>query len=264
MAHRTALRRPHRRPLHAGFTLIELLVVMAILTVLAASLVVIIPKLRTGAMVKRARADIEGITTALTMYHEDTGHYPVAPYRTVDPAFEPVPADNVLYDALVDRNAGGNNRGWGAANGSWDFLSTKNVKAYDYVPPGAAEGATGIPCHQILDPWGVPYYYIPAANYLVGVSIGDADDHTWKTGRDIPNCFGTTAAPNDYRKSDGDDHQLPERDPAPPLSAFYNSTTFQLHSKGPDQLTDIDDNNPSIDACDRGTDADDINNWRSK
>jgi prepilin-type N-terminal cleavage/methylation domain-containing protein len=250
-----ASRRARRPSPSAGFTLVELLVVMAILTVLAASLVVVIPKLRTGAMIKRARADIEGISTALTMYREDTGFYPVAPYKTTDINYEPEPADAVLYKALVERNAGGPNHGWGGASESWAFLSTKNIHSY--------ADKYGRSQKQIRDPWNVPYYYIPAANYLIGVTIYDLDDDTVKLGRDIPNCFGTTPVPDDYRASEGD-HQQPEKAPAPPISAFYNSTTFQIHSKGPNQLTDVDDNTPEIDACDRGTDADDINNWTAR
>jgi len=38
---------------------------------------------------------------------------------------------------------------------------------------------------------------------------------------------------------------------SPPQSAFYNTTTFQIHSKGPDRKT----------GWNRGLDPDDVNNY---
>ena len=96
---------PNRRASQDGFTLIELLVVMAIVTVLAGSLVVVMPKLRTRAMNNAARSDITHLSLALDMYKEDIGAYPSAPYISSQAGYEPDPIDGVLFRALTDRNA---------------------------------------------------------------------------------------------------------------------------------------------------------------
>jgi len=222
-----------------GFTMAEMLVVMAIITILAASLAVVLPRIRTRSMIKGAKADIQMIANALEQYRQDIGTYPVAPFRGSGGH----KADRVLYQALTNRNAGGYNRGWGGAHDRWDFIRE--------------ESRTG---KQILDPWGTPYYYIAHPDYLRGVRI---DDPTDSTPADTANYFGTTPAPDDFRSAS--EHEFPPRTyygPPPRRDAFYNANTFQLHSKGPDQKTDVEDDQPDvIDACDRGTDTDDINNF---
>jgi len=222
------------------------------------------PKLRTRAMINAAKSDIELIANALTMYHEDLGAYPEAPYSSFQTSYEPNPIDGVLYRALVDRNAGGNSRGWGGAKPSgWDFIRSGNVREYHYPvePPGPIS-------KQILDPWGTPYYYIPHTNYLTGVLVYDPGDSTYDNPGNFAQAYGTMATDAPYRTDypDFDSSETPAGpSPVPALSNFYNTTTFQIHSKGPDRLTDAEDGHSStINACDRGLDSDDINNWTVK
>ncbi|MFW6163958.1 MAG: type II secretion system protein [Planctomycetota bacterium] len=244
-AHSPATR---RRP-SAAFTMAEMLVVMAIITILAASLAIVIPKLRTRAMVQRAGADIHGIGHALEMYHDDFRAYPAAPFNDADDPH----ADRVLYKALTDPNYNGHNVGWAGANDEWGFLTDASRDA-----------------ERVLDPWGLPYFYIAHHDYLYGVRIEDGVEDMAPYADDQPNVFGATPRADDYRSDsnheeppDGSSGSLNYYGPPPKMGEFFNPQTVQLHSKGPNQQTDVDDNDDAhIDACDRGTDDDDINNYR--
>ena len=259
----------------SAFTIAEMLVVMAIITVLAASLAVVLPRLRTSAMRRRAGADIQMIGFALEQYHDDMGHYPTAPYRLQNSSGSwyqtNAHADGVLFQALTNRHAGQDNVGWGGAKRDWDFIRSNNLAEYasnhdtgQWPHPNATGPRVCRGSHQILDPWGTPYYYIAHPDYLRGVHITDPTE----TNR-VPNCYGATERPDDYRSAanhndppDGSGNALNYYGPPPKMNEFYNPTTFQIHSKGPDQRTDIDDGDETnIDACDRGTDGDDINNY---
>jgi len=239
-----------------AFTLTELLVVMAIIAILSASLGIILSKVRTSAMVRRAKSDIQAIANSLEMYKKDIGVYPTAAWSS---GYTPVTgfAEMVLYTALTDKDAGatrdgakppnvtGNaNRGWGGASDQWDFITDNSRNAAHF-----------------LDPWGLPYYYISHGDYLRAVAIRDTNEDPGGTSS-WPKVYGTTPAINDYSTTDRTQPPKEYYGPAPNLDAFYNPTTFQLHSKGPDQKTDIDDKDlVNIDPCDRGTDKDDINNF---
>lgn len=251
------------RSRRAAFTMAEMLVVMAIITILAASLAVVIPRLRTRAMMARASADIQSLGTALEKYRDDIGHYPVAPFNNSDSA--DLTIDDVFYNSLVNRSAGGENRGWGGASLEQPFIHGTlkecsgsgctrqvgdNIRHYTY---------SSKPKHQILDPWGVPYYYIAHPEYLRSVRIWES------VGSGRTAIYGATEKPNDFWEDTPDGRKVPpEAYYGPPLALdeFFNASTFQIHSKGPDQLTDAEDGYPgNIDACDRGTDRDDINNY---
>jgi prepilin-type N-terminal cleavage/methylation domain-containing protein len=62
----------------AGFTLIELLVVIAIIGMLAAVIVVSLNSARTKGRDARRLSDARQIMTALELYYNDNGGYPVA------------------------------------------------------------------------------------------------------------------------------------------------------------------------------------------
>jgi hypothetical protein len=188
-------------------------------------------------MTQRAGADIQGISHALALYHDDFRAYPAAPFNnSSDPH-----ADKLLYKALTDRNYNGENVGWAGANDQWGFCTQASRNA-----------------GRILDPWGLPYFYIAHHDYFYGVRIEDGVEDTSPFGAHEPNVFGATLVAGDFSGPKHEDLPVPP----PEMSEFYNPQTFQLHSKGPDQRTDVDDGEEEfIDACDRGTDDDDINNY---
>ena len=270
-------RLPPRPSPKAAFTMAEMLVVMAIITILAASLAVVVPRLRAAAMADRAAADIQAISYALGLYENDNRGYPTAPFwRLTNPgaatsswtyACTKLLADDVLYQALTNPDYNGTNQGWSGASTEWKFIREGNINLHSFSLPHQGSFNNR---YQILDPWGVPYYYIAHPDYIVGVRIGDENDSTSDQGSDAygntcpqPNCYGTTETPDDFRSpSDHDNPPNEYRGPPPKQEEFYNPTTFQIHSKGPDQATDIDDGDEDhIDACDRGTDGDDIHNF---
>ena len=61
-----------------GFTLIELLVVMAIITILAAILVPLAPKMILTAKKNRARGEVNAIATAVKAFYNDYSKFPTA------------------------------------------------------------------------------------------------------------------------------------------------------------------------------------------
>lgn len=243
--------RPHRP---GGFTMAEMLVVMAIITVLAASLAIVVPKIRPRAMRAAAGADIHLMSMELEELRKDMGRYPSKPYNPADPENPKTEeyADYDLYKSFTDPNYPSEGTGWGGARNDWKFLHGDSVEK-----------------QQVLDPWGVPYYYVAHTDYLMGVRINDETDDTPKTisGKKVPNYYGATPEPNDFRgaPTDPNERRFPPLGyfgPPPDINVFYNATTFQIHSKGPDQKTDYYDDNPNVvDACDRGCDPDDINNY---
>ncbi len=230
----------------------EMLVVMAIMTVLAASLIVLVPGLRTAAMVKGAQADIQRLSTTILEFKEDRGYFPFRQFTPVDPA---KPVDNdymdyVLYKSLTDPNydpaGSGTGKGWGFARDDLDFIRPDSKMR-----------------NQFVDPWGLPYYYIPNNLYLLGVRISkdpnnDPRNVSW---HELVNCYGNTPEANDYRGFTS----LTEEQQADVRKRCFNATTFQIFSCGPDMTSDRYDRNPSTpdqaDPFDRGCDPDDINNY---
>ncbi len=261
--HGLAMRR--RAAARAGFSMTEMLIVMGIMTVLAASLIILVPGIRTRAMRAQAGADIHLMSMAISQFREDTGSYPDRPYAPGTPTAPGVYdyIDRCLFECLTNRDfdflnpaTPKANAGWGGAKTTWEFLRGDS-KAL----------------RQILDPWAVPYYYIPCTSYLLGVRVNDPTDSTplVHDSKALPNCFGTSPPWDDFRT--GDPNYPPDGyiTPQQLLGKFYNSTTFQIHSKGPDQRTDYYSDNCTeaeraaqqaiIDACDRGQDPDDKHNF---
>jgi general secretion pathway protein G len=67
---------PRRQASSRGFTLVEIMVVVVIISLLAAFIVPRVMGRVDDARVTKARADIQAIETALTLYRLDNGRYP--------------------------------------------------------------------------------------------------------------------------------------------------------------------------------------------
>ena len=104
-----------------GFTLMEMLAVIFIMAVLAGIMLPALRRVREGGRVTHARNEINQLITAIRMYAEDWGVYPV-----VDSLVEYPSA--VLLDAL---------------------------ESYSHWPDVVKHETTG----ELLDPWGRPYIY---------------------------------------------------------------------------------------------------------
>lgn len=106
-----------------GFTLIEVLVVVVILAILAA---IVVPRVigRTDdAMIAKAKADVQGFTTALNLYKLDNFTYP---------------STDQGLDALIQKPAGSPQAPNWRNGGYMDRLSKDPWgREYQYVSPGS-------------------------------------------------------------------------------------------------------------------------------
>jgi type II secretion system protein G len=159
------------RTVPRGFTLIELLVVIAIIGLLSS---VVLASLNTarekGKMAKR-ESDFSQLKTALELYYDDNGHYPVASYTSQCAAWGSLPASNVIpglvptylpaMPADPDMNAAGN-------TGCYIYISNgTDYKVLDYRIPTAL---TGVPS-SLIDPLrniGTAWSYAPCSGATEG------------------------------------------------------------------------------------------------
>ena len=86
---------PSRR---RAFTLIELLIVIAIIAILAALLFPVGAKIKNGATIKKAQAELAQVETAINSYKAKYGHFPPDNYP---PSNTSEPLTNLLYFELL-------------------------------------------------------------------------------------------------------------------------------------------------------------------
>jgi len=208
--------------LKKGVTLIELVIVLVILSLLSTIAVGVYTREVLRAKVTRTRAEIRTLEVAVTRYFIDTGQYPPSGSGTqlapnpLDPT-SPYQGSGYLQVALRS-SLSGNFREPLTASWGGPYVEWDENRL-GTVNGDPITGSTPLPSISYIDPFGNPYYYI---NF-----------------RDYQTLGGTF---------------LPSSSPFFANETFYNASTFQIVSFGPNGITAAGPNQI-------GTDVDDITNW---
>jgi len=115
----------HRIRERGGFTLIEMLVVIAIIGVLSALLLNLLPRAANMKVRTRVKAELAQLETAIEAYKEKRGHYP--------PDHPGLPSTNSLYYELVGtalNNASSGNPSYTTLSGDNSILTTDVMAAF--------------------------------------------------------------------------------------------------------------------------------------
>ncbi len=143
-----------------GFTLIELLVVIAIISLLSTSVMASLSSARSKARDTKRMADMKQIQTALEMYFNDYGSYPVAAFSSEPGDQAPnnggnwIPGLTPTYLAVLPKDPlGGNSSnpfctGWKRA---YIYLGSPGGAGYKLLSHCAPEG-TWTSSHSFYDP----------------------------------------------------------------------------------------------------------------
>jgi len=267
-----------------AFTMVEMLTVMAIIAFLASTLIIMVPLLRERAMKRSTEATFRRIQLALDRYKQDCGMYPWwirAPISNGAMLAAVLTYKYPVYDGATDVPYGG----WLGASSEWFYPNDLRVIGRS-VPP----------THELIDAWMKPIEYIPATRYgslrnilLVYQIIGgtsyatrgvwiDGDDNGANTASGDGIRYGTLYYPPGSMETSGSGSVVTDfmniwevgttgsyrtmPAVAPKAEWFYNTTTYQLWSRGSDGGTDTEDGtSASVGAFDAGLDTDDINNF---
>lgn len=214
-------------PLHRkqGFTLIELLVVVLILGMLSTLAVGVYTNQVERARVAAAKASIQAIEVAINRYQVDTGSYPPSGNKTGSATSTYAEGCGYLELALMHSMSGDVKH---PASASWHgpYLTVKRemLGTMNGIPLEESSAAPVPGMVQILDPWHQPYRYVRSG-----------------------------PAPDRYETMGGT--FLPGDNPYASTEHYYNPSTFQIVSKGPNGVT----NPMETDAY--GTDGDDVTNF---
>ena len=213
---------------HTGVTLIELLVVILIISILSTIATGVYTQQLGKAREARTRTEIRTLEVAIGQYYVDTGQYPPTGSGTTiapnDLTVTPGTYDGSGYLTLALRTSLNANpqeplsNRWRGPYVEWDMNRMGNLAGLAIT---TEEGeATPLGAISFLDPYGMPYLYIRS------------DDYEDRGGTELP--------PNN------------------PFSAseiYFNPSTFQIISRGPNRQT--------LAPPQRGMDEDDITNFLS-
>lgn len=216
-----------------GVTLLELLVVLGIVSILSTIAVGVYSNHITRARFAKARAEIRMLETAVTQYQLDTGAFPpsgsgttIAPdaLSPVAPLYGSGYLQVALRSSLNGDFRNPLNARWQGPYVNWDYNRLGFVDGAGNVTPislnSSSSGAPGVALGMIsfLDPWGSPYTYINEVDYGPGVGAELPVDHPF---------FAT--------------------------ETYYNPSTFQIISNGPNMITNA--------GSEIGKDGDDVSNF---
>jgi prepilin-type N-terminal cleavage/methylation domain-containing protein len=109
-----------RRP-SAGFTLVELLTVIAIIGILAAMLLTVLPRVKDAANKAKARTEMSGLITAIEGYDQDYGRFPLTTAEQTAAGTSDFTCGLVQYPQP--------NVTWPAVNGGYSYDNNSNVVA---------------------------------------------------------------------------------------------------------------------------------------
>jgi len=110
-----------------GFTLIELLVVIAIIGVLSTMAVIALGSARIKARDAKRVADMRQVMSALELYYNDAGAYPVSAGVVPGSA---ISYSGTTYMALVPTNPSPNNDGTCPATTNYAYSSINSAASY--------------------------------------------------------------------------------------------------------------------------------------
>ncbi len=223
-----------------AFTLLELLVVVLILGLLSTIAVGVYTRQVERAKVATARATISAIELAVARYQIDTGEYPPSGSGALPHSTPGTYQGNGYMQVALMSSLSGSSSVPLSPRWQGPYLSVKNdilgdlngFRVDDPNRPTAIVPGT----LQILDPWQQPYRYVRSMSLANGTN--DPDNYTQNNGTRLP---------------DGSDPQRPAH-PFAQLETYYNASTFQISSKGPDGAT-------LTSAGDHGTDMNDVTNF---
>lgn len=209
----------------SGVTLLELIVVVLIVSILSTIAVGVYTKEVLRAKIARTRAEIRTLEVAINRYQIDVGQFPPSGSGVnLTPPLESFPYGGCGYlQVSLRASMSGDarnplSRRWLGPYMDWDE-NRLGTLITGSGSGGDVIAGTPMPDVNFLDPFGTPYYYINSTEY-------DALGGTWM---DASNPYFAT-------------------------ETYYNASTFQLISLGPDGTTDFSGN--AI-----GTEPDDITNW---
>jgi len=206
-----------------GITLLELLVVMAILGLLATVATAVYSGHVLRAKVAAAATQIHSLELACAQYEVDTGQFPPSSSGTrlapgaIDPSNVPgqgaIGCGYMITALKASLSGDPNNPSDPRWRGPYIEISQSRVGLLPNGLPLDPTVTYPMPTIQLLDPWGMPYYYVRSVDYAT--------------------FLGTRVPPNSPFATD----------------VWFNPSTFQIVSFGPNQFsparpnlgTDVDD-----------------------
>lgn len=208
-------------------TMLELLVVLVIISILSGMAVGVYSNHVERARVSRARAEIRTLEVAVTQYQIDLGEFPPSSSGlTVAPANLDylIPFEGSGYLTMALRTSLNGqistplSSRWNGPYVDWDY-NRLGDETGQVVDTGSGAGVvTSLGLISFLDPWGRPYQYVRSSDY---------------------DNFGGT--------------ELPTGHVFAATESYYNPSTFQLMSLGPNGTSN---GHPQV-----GLDSDDITNF---
>ena len=165
------------------------------------------------ARITRAKVEIQAMSLAINHYYFDVGEYPISSTGSLLAPGTPNPTAPFVGNGYMQTAILRSMNGFPFA--PLDPRWKGPYQEFDMDQLGTLSGAaisssTALPQIQILDPWGTPYYYCRA---------GELNSLTF--------------TPSDYLAFGGT--RIPASNPLANYETYFNWSTFQLISFGPDR-----------------------------